>query len=363
MRQNVFANYAAFIRVSREISHLQGRVGELRELVAVPTEAVKALTADGHARTGSGGGSAGDGRGRGGGSLGSLNGQAPRHARDERAVSSSTAGASGGGGGRDDVDGRNGGGGLRDTDVRLAAAIQDDIEALLSEQELFAALDAIRRGERLSTSLSAAHDAAAITAATTAATHAREKTEQREQNVGGAPRTREANEHPLALALALAAEKKPGGHHARTASLSSRGERKWQQQPPPPPPPSVSSSSLPFPGRNKTTTNVETHARATTGNPPPPALPAPAPAPGPPIVRSLKRTLVDARRRVVDALLDTLADVHEDAGRRVASARALHTLGMSSQAQCAQLAAYSSTAVGSRVQGLGFRVQGLGFRV
>ena len=62
MRQNVFANYAAFIRVAREISHLQGRVGELRELIAVPTETVKALTADaaraegGVDRSGSGGG-------------------------------------------------------------------------------------------------------------------------------------------------------------------------------------------------------------------------------------------------------------------------------------------------------------------
>jgi hypothetical protein len=42
------------------------------------------------------------------------------------------AGAAGGGGG--------GGGGLRESDVRQAATIQDDIEALISEQELFAVM-------------------------------------------------------------------------------------------------------------------------------------------------------------------------------------------------------------------------------
>ena len=53
------------------------------------------------------------------------------------------AGAAGGGGGG------GGGGGLRESDVRQAATIQDDIEALISEQELFAVLETIKRGERL----------------------------------------------------------------------------------------------------------------------------------------------------------------------------------------------------------------------
>ena len=51
-----------------------------------------------------------------------------------------------------------------------AAKIQDDIEALISERELFTALDTIKRGERLSTSMSIAlHGKAAVQAAAAAA--------------------------------------------------------------------------------------------------------------------------------------------------------------------------------------------------
>ena len=59
-------------------------------------------------------------------------------------------------------------------------------------------------------------------------------------------------------------------------------------------------------------------------------------------VRSLKRTLDDSRRRVADVLLDTLHDPHEDETRRVAAARALHHLGMSSEAQRGVVAWHSS---------------------
>jgi hypothetical protein len=45
-RQNVFAHYESFIRVSREISMLQGQVGTLREMVKVPAEVVSTLLAD-----------------------------------------------------------------------------------------------------------------------------------------------------------------------------------------------------------------------------------------------------------------------------------------------------------------------------
>ena len=45
-RQNVFAHYESFIRVSREISRLPGQVGKLREMVQVPSDVVKTLVAD-----------------------------------------------------------------------------------------------------------------------------------------------------------------------------------------------------------------------------------------------------------------------------------------------------------------------------
>ena len=45
-RQNVFAHYESFIRVSREISRLQGQVGKLREMVQVPSDVVETLVAD-----------------------------------------------------------------------------------------------------------------------------------------------------------------------------------------------------------------------------------------------------------------------------------------------------------------------------
>ena len=46
MRHNVLAHRDAFVRVSREISRAQGRVAELRDLVAVPTNAVESLLHD-----------------------------------------------------------------------------------------------------------------------------------------------------------------------------------------------------------------------------------------------------------------------------------------------------------------------------
>ena len=150
MRHNVLAHRDAFVRVSREISRAQGRVAELRDLVAVPTNAVESLLHDSDA-----------------GALAAAALDEDVARRDARRRAAAAAAANG-------VDGVGGGvgvgrapaaattttgGGIRRVDARAAAELIERLEAFAAERDARALLDEIRRGDRALASLQSAEEA------------------------------------------------------------------------------------------------------------------------------------------------------------------------------------------------------------
>ena len=142
-RQNVFAHYESFIRVSREISRLQGQVGKLREMVQVPSDVVKTLVADARSHQDDA-------------HEDEDEASATLRRAEERAVASARA-VTGGGvdgtlgtlGGRRSADELVGDDGVATGDARRAAKLRDQLEESLSGREVFAALEAIDEGTKL----------------------------------------------------------------------------------------------------------------------------------------------------------------------------------------------------------------------
>ena len=142
-RQNVFAHYESFIRVSREISRLQGQVGKLREMVQVPSDVVETLVADARSHQDDA-------------HEDEDEASATLRRAEERAVASARA-VTGGGvdgtlgtlGGRRSADELVGDDGVATGDARRAAKLRDQLEESLSGREVFAALEAIDEGTKL----------------------------------------------------------------------------------------------------------------------------------------------------------------------------------------------------------------------
>ena len=142
-RQNVFAHYESFIRVSREISRLQGQVGKLREMVQVPSDVVETLVADARSHQDDA-------------HEDEDEASATLRRAEERAVASARAVTDGGVdgtlgtlGGRRRADDLVGDDGVATGDARRAAKLRDQLEESLSGREVFAALEAIEEGTRL----------------------------------------------------------------------------------------------------------------------------------------------------------------------------------------------------------------------
>ena len=150
MRHNVLAHRDAFVRVSREISRAQGRVAELRDLVAVPTNAVESLLHDSDA-----------------GVLAAAaldEDVARRDARRRAAAAAAANGVDGVGGGvgvgrAPAAAATTTGGGIRRVDARAAAELIERLEAFAAERDARALLDEIRRGDRALASLQSAEEA------------------------------------------------------------------------------------------------------------------------------------------------------------------------------------------------------------
>ena len=148
-RQNVFAHYESFIRVSREISMLQGQVGTLREMVKVPAEVVSTLLADARGSNQNDAEGAHDADDEASATLRRAD---ERAAASARAVTSGgvdgTLGTLGGNRGtrRDDHVGEDG---VSLGDAKRAAKLADDLDEALSGREVFAALETIEEGTKL----------------------------------------------------------------------------------------------------------------------------------------------------------------------------------------------------------------------
>ena len=150
MRHNVLAHRDAFVRVSREISRAQGRVAELRDLVAVPTNAVESLLHD-----------------RDAGALAAAaldEDVARRDARRRAAAAAAANGVDGVGGGvgvgrAPAAAATTTGGEYARVDARAAAELIERLEAFAAERDARALLDEIRRGDRALASLQSAEEA------------------------------------------------------------------------------------------------------------------------------------------------------------------------------------------------------------
>lgn len=302
-RQNVFAHYESFIRVSREISRLQGQVGKLREMVQVPSDVVETLVADARSHQDDA-------------HEDEDEASATLRRAEERAVASARAVTDGGVdgtlgtlGGRRRADDIVGDDGVATGDARRAAKLRDQLEESLSGREVFAALEAIEEGTRLLRSMR--DDVAARGGGR------RGKTSR---TFGGdEDAKREAPE---------------GGRPDRVASVSTVDRT--------PEEPRSGSPSL-----GETRANplfAATRQRATTT---PVTTPVTATAPGddsnddsngdtagaePAAIQNLARALAESRRIALDALMDTLVDPHETKARRDAAADSLRRAGASAAA-------------------------------
>lgn len=302
-RQNVFAHYESFIRVSREISRLQGQVGKLREMVQVPSDVVETLVADARSHQDDA-------------HEDEDEASATLRRAEERAVASARAVTDGGVdgtlgtlGGRRRADDLVGDDGVATGDARRAAKLRDQLEESLSGREVFAALEAIEEGTRLLRSMR--DDVAARGGGR------RGKTSR---TFGGdEDAKREAPE---------------GGRPDRVASVSTVDRTPRE--------PRSGSPSL-----GETRANplfAATRHRATTT---PVTTPVTATAPGddsnddsngdtagaePAAIQNLARALAESRRTALDALMDTLVDPHETKARRDAAADSLRRAGASAAA-------------------------------
>ena len=297
-RQNVFAHYESFIRVSREISRLQGQVGKLREMVQVPSDVVKTLVADARSHQDDA-------------HEDEDEASATLRRAEERAVASARA-VTGGGvdgtlgtlGGRRRADELVGDDGVATGDARRAAKLRDQLEESLSGREVFAALEAIDEGTKLLRSM-------------------RDDVEQA-RGSGGRGKSSRTFEKGDEEAKRRAPEGRPDGcPEGRVASVSTVDANT-----------PVRSGS---PSLGETRANplfaATRHrtAAATTGD-------EAATATGddlndePAAIQNLARALAESRRTALDALMDTLVDPHETKARRDAAADSLRRAGASATA-------------------------------
>ena len=303
-RQNVFAHYESFIRVSREISRLQGQVGKLREMVQVPSDVVETLVADARSHQDDA-------------HEDEDEASATLRRAEERAVASARAVTDGGVdgtlgtlGGRRRADDLVGDDGVATGDARRAAKLRDQLEESLSGREVFAALEAIEEGTRLLRSMR--DDVAARGGG----------------RRGKTSRTFGGDED---------AKRRRRKEDARIAS------RRFHRRSDP------AGAEVGFPPRSGRRARTRSSRRRVTGRRrrPPRTTPVTATATGddsnddsngdtagaePAAIQNLARALAESRRTALDALMDTLVDPHETKARRDAAADSLRRAGASAAA-------------------------------
>ena len=300
-RQNVFAHYESFIRVSREISMLQGQVGTLREMVKVPAEVVSTLLADARGSNQNDAEGAHDADDEASATLRRAD---ERAAASARAVTSGgvdgTLGTLGGNRGtrRDDHVGEDG---VSLGDAKRAAKLADDLDEALSGREVFAALETIEEGTKLLDEM----------------------------------RTR---------AAAVGRQTRRGGDETTSkagTAVSGRDATRVKRSIDADAPPRTGSPSL---GETRANPLFAAMQRATTPMPTPsmgiatsgddakegPAKEGDESEPGP--IQQLARALADARAAALAALMDTLVDPHETKARRLAARDSLRRAGASASA-------------------------------
>ena len=299
-RQNVFAHYESFIRVSREISMLQGQVGTLREMVKVPAEVVSTLLADARGSNQNDAEGAHDADDEASATL--------RRA-DERAAASARAVTSGG------VDGTLGTlGGTRGTrrddhvgedgvslgDAKRAAKLADDLDEALSGREVFAALETIEEGTKLLDEMRTR--AAALGGQT------RRGGDETTSKAGTAVSGRDATRVKRSIdADAPTRTGSPSLGETRANPLFAA----MQRTTPTPTTPSMGIATSGDDAKEGPATNDESE-------------------PGP--ITKLARALADARAAALAALMDTLVDPHETKARRLAARDSLRRAGASASA-------------------------------
>lgn len=300
-RQNVFAHYESFIRVSREISMLQGQVGTLREMVKVPAEVVSTLLADARGSNQNDAEGAHDADDEASATLRRAD---ERAAASARAVTSGgvdgTLGTLGGNRGtrRDDHVGEDG---VSLGDAKRAAKLADDLDEALSGREVFAALETIEEGTKLLDEM----------------------------------RTR---------AAALGRQTRRGGDETTSkasTAVSGRDATRVKRSIDADAPPRTGSPSLGetranplFAAMQRTTTPTTTPSMgiASSGDDAKegPAKEADESEPGP--IQQLAEALADARAAALAALMDTLVDPHETKARQLAARDSLRRAGASASA-------------------------------
>ena len=299
-RQNVFAHYESFIRVSREISMLQGQVGTLREMVKVPAEVVSTLLAD----------AAGSNQNDAEGADADDEASATLRRADERAAASARAVTSGGVDGtlgtlggnrgtrRDDHVGEDG---VSLGDAKRAAKLADDLDEALSGREVFAALETIEEGTKLLDEMRTR--AAAL---------------GRQTRRGGDETTSKASTAVSERDATRVKRSIDADAPTRTGS-PSLGETR--------------ANPL-FAAMQRATTPMTTPSMgiATSGDDAKegPAKEGDESEPGP--ITKLALALADARAAALAALMDTLVDPHETKARRLAARDSLRRAGASASA-------------------------------
>ena len=300
-RQNVFAHYESFIRVSREISMLQGQVGTLREMVKVPAEVVSTLLADARGSNQNDAEGAHDADDEASATLRRAD---ERAAASARAVTSGgvdgTLGTLGGNRGtrRDDHVGEDG---VSLGDAKRAAKLADDLDEALSGREVFAALETIEEGTKLLDEMRTR--AAAL---------------GRQTRRGGDETTSKASTAVSGRDATRVKRSIDADAPTRTGS-PSLGETR--------------ANPL-FAAMQRTTTPTTTPSMgiASSGDDAKegPAKEADESEPGP--IQQLAEALADARAAALAALMDTLVDPHETKARRLAARDSLRRAGASASA-------------------------------
>ena len=285
-RQNVFAHYESFIRVSREISMLQGQVGTLREMVKVPAEVVSTLLAD----------AAGSNQNDAEGADADDEASATLRRADERAAASARAVTSGGGDGtlgtlggnrgtrRDDHVGEDG---VSLGDAKRAAKLADDLDEALSGREVFAALETIEEGTKLLDEMR--------TRAAALGRQTRRGGDETTSKASTAVSERDATRVKRSIdADAPTRTGSPSLGETRANPLFAAMQRTTT---PTTTPPGIATSGT-FDEKEGPATNDESE-------------------PGP--IQQLALALADARAAALAALMDTLVDPHETKARRLAA--------------------------------------------
>ena len=300
-RQNVFAHYESFIRVSREISMLQGQVGTLREMVKVPAEVVSTLLADARGSNQNDAEGAHDADDEASATLRRAD---ERAAASARAVTSGgvdgTLGTLGGNRGtrRDDHVGEDG---VSLGDAKRAAKLADDLDEALSGREVFAALETIEEGTKLLDEMRTR--AAAL---------------GRQTRRGGDETTSKASTAVSERDATRVKRSIDADAPTRTGS-PSLGETR--------------ANPL-FAAMQRATTPMTTPSMgiATSGDDAKegPVKEGDESEPGP--IQQLARALADARAAALAALMDTLVDPHETKARRLAARDSLRRAGASASA-------------------------------